>query len=512
MAQALLDPLAAATGGSTQQLSSDSSHIVSAILAGLGATSFTEVPDTSDWPAALGISFDPPQITLQAGTSGQMQETITVLDAALAGTTVTCDVDFVASGASIGTQRITITVPGGAVDEVCDDGLDNDGDGLVDIEDPDCNGHITATKYYDANANGSHDAGEPTVEGWKVTMADPSGSIAETTTAADGSVTVIGLAPASYTVAEGEANAWRNVSPAAIAIDLGPGESAAATFGNVCLGGAGAHTRRYWQNRNGAATFATDADGALALLAGLPLEDGNGNAFDPGTYQEFHSWIRSANARNAGHMLSAQLAAAALNVHAGFVASDALLYAPAAPSANAYGYTTLGALIDDAAASLADGSDSLAISKALDAANNDHTFVQPGPGHCPTPVFDCDASAPGPGGSRYVPSGIGRHEASTLTADEERGPSPSGSGRFRAAHRPCHQTRSAAGLVSRHGTRRGFARLQCSCGTNTDRVAFLTLRLVGLFSYLRGGVAGEATLGSVRLGSAAFIWQRETST
>jgi hypothetical protein len=59
------------------------------------------------------------------------------------------------------------------------------------------------------------------------------------------------------------------------------------------------------------------------------------------------------------------------------------VYAPTADSANAFGYTTVSALIADATASLIAGTDDLSLSQALDAANNNQTFVQGGPADCP---------------------------------------------------------------------------------------------------------------------------------
>lgn len=88
---------------------------------------------------------------------------------------------------------------------------------------------------------------------------------------------------------------------------------------------------------------------------------------------------------------------AQLNVVNGLVDPGALIYAPGAAGANPNGYATIGAIIAEADGSLAahgytpSGAAARpyqeALKNALDAANNDRTFVQPGPASCPAPLF-----------------------------------------------------------------------------------------------------------------------------
>jgi len=91
------------------------------------------------------------------------------------------------------------------------------------------------------------------------------------------------------------------------------------------------------------------------------------------------------------YMLSAQLAAMELNVEAGFVNGNALVYAPGTNSANGLGFATINNLMTEANAELTLHPTALAgdswrayqeaLKNALDKANNNQTFVQSTP--CP---------------------------------------------------------------------------------------------------------------------------------
>ncbi len=94
--------------------------------------------------------------------------------------------------------------------------------------------------------------------------------------------------------------------------------------------------------------------------------------------------------------LSTSLAVAELNV-LNFVNPGVLIKAPGTMSTNSLGYATLGSVIMEASNSA--GANPLVtdgdpvkpyqdkLKKALDGANNNKGFVQPGPTSCPTPVF-----------------------------------------------------------------------------------------------------------------------------
>jgi len=136
----------------------------------------------------------------------------------------------------------------------------------------------------------------------------------------------------------------------------------------------------------------------LALLSSLNLRDASGNNFDPANYASFRNWILSPTATNMAYMLSAQLATMELNVGAGFVGGGALVYAGPSPGSsclvpNAAGFTSVSALRSAADCQLAEDGDAPAgdpnrrcqeyLKTALENANNNKTFVQPGPGYCP---------------------------------------------------------------------------------------------------------------------------------
>lgn len=243
---------------------------------------------------------------------------------------------------------------------------------------------LEVIKFYDANANGLNDDGI-LIDGWKVSIVDGVDYIRYTPVS-------IQLNPDTYYVNEFmpvEPN-WMRTAPATVPVEvtLGPGATEKVEFGNLCVGAGGGKTLGFWSNKNGGSYIGADD---LALLQGLNLRNADGSAYDPANVKAFQSWLLSANATNMANMLSAQLAAMALNVYNGFVSGDALIYAPGTTSANALGFATVNAIIAEANASL--GTDGLtlaghpqrtyqeALKNALDYANNNKNFVQAQP--CP---------------------------------------------------------------------------------------------------------------------------------
>lgn len=191
-------------------------------------------------------------------------------------------------------------------------------------------GCIVVKKFYDANANGMRDTGEPWLSGWRITLTRPNGSTSVRNTTA----TWTGLAPGSgYSVAETmpiESN-WFQSAPRVNGAPVNPvsvrvysGKTTYVKFGNYCKKGSGGRTPGYWGNNNG---FNRMMDGGeltseLGLLSSLNLVDANGNAFDPGTYPSLDAWLASANATNMSYQLSRHLAAMALNVESNLVNED----------------------------------------------------------------------------------------------------------------------------------------------------------------------------------------------
>lgn len=192
---------------------------------------------------------------------------------------------------------------------------------------------IVVKKFYDANANGVHDAAEPRMSGWKMTLESSSHSF--------NSTKYTGLyGYASWAVKPGNDYSLREGTPSqtnwvqSFPVDgngdpINPqtgivakgGKTTHLAFGNYCTVASGGRTPGFWGNKNGERTM---ADGGslqpeLNRLRQLNLVDANGFAFNPANHAEFRAWLRGSNAVNMANKLSSQLAAMALNVEAGFV-------------------------------------------------------------------------------------------------------------------------------------------------------------------------------------------------
>jgi hypothetical protein len=277
-------------------------------------------------------------------------------------------------------------------------------------------GTVSGGKYYDANTNGRWDVGEPGIAGWPISFSDlVSGSL---TTDGNGLFS-ISLVADTYTFAESvAAGPWMQTGNLVDQTSASGGASATLNadktytitvvdgssvtgvyFGNVCVGAGGGHTLGFWSNRNGQAIMKNGDNfaSALAFLSGLNLRTADGADFDPSSYTEFRTWLLNATATNMAYMLSAQLAAMELNVRYGFVDGNALIFAPGTNSANANGFATVNAVMAEANTELGVHGTALAndswrpyqeaLKNALDNANNNRTFVQPGPKSCPAPRF-----------------------------------------------------------------------------------------------------------------------------
>lgn len=239
---------------------------------------------------------------------------------------------------------------------------------------------LDVVKFYDANANGINDDGQP-ITGWQVRIQDGIDFIRYTP------VHMI-VAPDTYTVTESapvETN-WQRTTANPVVIPLANAATATVEFGNLCLGAGGGLTLGFWSNKNGEKLM----DGTdLAMLTALNLRNANGTPFDPATYSAFRTWILGATATNMAYMLSAQLAAMELNVFNGKVSGGSLIYAPGATSANSLGYATVNAVMAEANTSLGTDANTTsagpartyqeALKNALDRANNNLNFVQATP-------------------------------------------------------------------------------------------------------------------------------------
>jgi len=257
-------------------------------------------------------------------------------------------------------------------------------------------GTIIVKKFYDANANGIHDAGEVRLSNWPMTLGSTTlGTLGTLLTDAFGYATFSGTpVGGNYTMTEGtpiEGN-WVQSSPKVNGIPVNPitgihvtaGYTTQLSFGNYCTKPSGGRTPGFWSNKNGQATMLDGSPASLLpelnLLGSLNLVDANGNAFDPVDYPSFRAWLLGSDATNMAYKLSSHLAAMRLNVEAGFVNGNAL-YAP-------YG-GTINALINAANTSLglypytpsghAQRANQEQLKNFLDALNNGGGVVSPVP-------------------------------------------------------------------------------------------------------------------------------------
>ncbi len=87
-----------------------------------------------------------------------------------------------------------------------------------DIEAPGCPepvlGTICVGKFNDLNHNGVHDAGEPPIPGWTITLTGPGGIVITAVTDEQGKVCFTGLAAGTYTLSEVGQYPWVQTAPA----------------------------------------------------------------------------------------------------------------------------------------------------------------------------------------------------------------------------------------------------------------------------------------------------------
>jgi len=249
-------------------------------------------------------------------------------------------------------------------------------------------------KFYDANANGAFDGGELFLDGWKISIV--------------GTVSIIRFTPVdalvdagTYVIAEElpVEPSWIPTTAISQTVTVGPNDFSSTLFGNVCVGAGGGLTIGFWSNKNGQG-LTTSAQ--LCALNGLNLRNAAGANFDPAigcpspttanvnaSKTAFRTWLLSANAVNMAYMLSAQMAAMVQNVANGNVSPNAMIYAPDAACANAAGFASVQAVINEANASLLTAGYTVAagatrtyqegLKNILDAANNNKNFAQATP-------------------------------------------------------------------------------------------------------------------------------------
>ena len=274
---------------------------------------------------------------------------------------------------------------------------------------------VAGSKYYDANTNGERDGAEVGIANWPITYTNATSGFVLTDGTGAFSITLPGNDVYTFTEVQG-GGTWIQTGNT-VDHTSGTGDSTAILngdktytvalgtsggvsgldFGNVCIGAGGGLTIGFWSNKNGS-KLVTASD--LTFLGGLYLVQPKASspfwqAFDPSSAGQLATWLLNATATNMAYMLSAQLAGMELNVRHNFVNGNALIYAPGTTSANANGFATVNAVMTEANAALLANPYTVAISAArsyeealktaLDKANNNLNFAEPGPGACPAP-------------------------------------------------------------------------------------------------------------------------------
>jgi hypothetical protein len=184
---------------------------------------------------------------------------------------------------------------------------------------------LTVVKFFDANANGKWDFGEPLLDDWYFTIDGALYSTPFDETVDPGTYLVDELMPnqpgwvASGITVVGTSN-YTVTNTTEVEVTLQDKDAVTIYFGNYCLHPSGGLTLGFWSNKNGQKLVGADD---LALLVSLNLRKANGDNFDPNSYSQFRTWILAADATNMAYMLSAQLAAMELNVFNGVVDGNA---------------------------------------------------------------------------------------------------------------------------------------------------------------------------------------------
>jgi hypothetical protein len=256
---------------------------------------------------------------------------------------------------------------------------------------------IGGKKWFDHNANRSDDDGATDgIAGFKITIVVtyPGGGGTTDTkfTDANGNWTA-GPYPlgSTYTVTETFPNGtWVQTFPAGGSYSgSDDGTNTGLNFGNYCKVGSGGLTLGFWSNKNGQAVLTGSQTGTtinaayVTVLNGLNLRNANGSLHVfTNSYSAFKTWILGATATNMAYMLSAQLAASALDVAAGFMSGGAfdlcsgenisVLIGEASAALLANGYTV---------ASGPDRTNQERLKNCLDALNNGALVIPANP--CP---------------------------------------------------------------------------------------------------------------------------------
>jgi hypothetical protein len=251
-------------------------------------------------------------------------------------------------------------------------------------------GRICAHKFYDANADGDQDPGEPNIAGWKIVVRDEDGNILFTGyTDADGNV-CFDVPAGTYTVEDVAPNtSWFSSTPSSYEVTIDAENcDESLTFGNYCLVPSGGRTLGFWFSRIGRSILFANDPGWRTLLNGYCLRNADGTPYTvpaglfAGAYTSFRTWLLNATAVNMAYMLSAQMATMILNVAYGSV--DGNSFDPCSGmTINALIAAANAALCADGFTPAGDPNRALQefLKNCLDALNNGGNVIPPTP--CP---------------------------------------------------------------------------------------------------------------------------------
>lgn len=201
-----------------------------------------------------------------------------------------------------------------------------------------CQGTVTADKFYDSNGDGIKQNGEPLIT-WDLLF----DGLNTVTTPVSGLSLFAGLhtveegiptAPAltfwfiSHKDVDGGANqigspirlSVATQSDLTMSFTVATGTTTTLLYGNYCTVRPGGRTLGFWSNRNGLALLTT---GDFTALSAFYLRNANGSSRDfigtlAANKTAFNSWLLGASATNMAYMLSVQMSATYLDVTHGF--------------------------------------------------------------------------------------------------------------------------------------------------------------------------------------------------
>lgn len=238
---------------------------------------------------------------------------------------------------------------------------------------------VCGTVFGDSNQNGTRDPGEPGLPNWEVRLVH-GGTSTAVQTDASGNYCFANVGAGSFTVELTVQSGYVVTTAASHGIDVCACAPVAGGAFGVAMGASmqcDARTPGFWRNKHGKELIAQY--GILPLLPALCIVDATGSHVSFANFNQYKSWLQSAQATNMAYMLSAHIVAMHNNVLVGFVDGNCVVDDPQ------LGVVSIESLLQDAVMSLCDhpytptGSpyraEQEALKNALDRANNNQTWL-----------------------------------------------------------------------------------------------------------------------------------------